>query len=209
MRGLSLIAALVLAVGCAPTVPSGYSAAEGDVVFQSLPRSPLVDAIEGATKCPLSHCGIVVERGEELYVLEAFGSVRETPLPDWILRGRDQAFMACRLIEGARSMASPMVDAARRMAGQPYDYHYAFDNGAIYCSELVYLAFKEASGRPIGSTTLLRNLNWKPFEGFISELESGEVPLDREMITPRGLIEAPELRVVFNQGFDGLVPAVK
>ena len=34
-----------------------YSPREGDVVFQSLPRGDLVDAIEGITNSPFSHCG--------------------------------------------------------------------------------------------------------------------------------------------------------
>jgi hypothetical protein len=209
MRRSHAVAAVFIAASCSPTVPSGYSPAGGDVVFQSLPRSNLVDAIEGATQSPLSHCGIVVARDGEYLVLEAFGSVRETPLANWIARGREQAFVASRLSSSLASDAASFVAAAQRMTGQPYDFSYAFDNGAIYCSELVYLAFKETYGRPIGGTTRLKDLNWKPFESFISESEGGDVPLEREMITPRALHEAPELTVVFRQGLEEVASSVK
>jgi len=39
-----------------------YEPREGDVVFQSLPHGPVVWAIEGVTKSPYSHCGIVGSR---------------------------------------------------------------------------------------------------------------------------------------------------
>lgn len=36
-----------------------YQPLEGDVLFQSLPHSRLVNAIEGVTASPYSHCGMV------------------------------------------------------------------------------------------------------------------------------------------------------
>ena len=43
-------------------------------MFQSLPSPPgldLVDAIEGSTESPFSHCGVVVKKAGKLYVIEA------------------------------------------------------------------------------------------------------------------------------------------
>jgi len=37
-----------------------YRPVEGDLLFQSLPHCPLVDAIENATQSSYSHCGMVV-----------------------------------------------------------------------------------------------------------------------------------------------------
>src|SRR5688500_1466389 len=60
---------------------AAYEPREGDVIFQSLPRGALVNAIEGATHSPWSHCGIVArdERGGWI-VYEAFDGVEATPL---------------------------------------------------------------------------------------------------------------------------------
>jgi hypothetical protein len=54
---------------------------EGDVVFQSLPHGDLVDAIEGISQSPFSHCGVVVRGADGGWrVIEAIGDVHETPL---------------------------------------------------------------------------------------------------------------------------------
>ena len=60
-----------------------YAKEEGDLLFQSLPHGELVDAIEGITHSPWSHCGILVQRDGRWVVVEALGEVRETPLTDW------------------------------------------------------------------------------------------------------------------------------
>src|SRR5687767_5467578 len=105
---LSCVAAVGLGLsGCqsgtpAPTeaqagdVRRGYEPRLGDVLFQSLPHEPLTDAIEGASKSPFSHCGIIDRKGERFVVLEAIGPVKETDLDEWIRRGRAQGFAAYR-----------------------------------------------------------------------------------------------------------------
>ena len=63
-----------------------YSPQEGDILFQSLPHSPLVAAIEGVSGSSLSHCGVVTKSGNGWAVLEAIGPVQETALHEWIAR---------------------------------------------------------------------------------------------------------------------------
>src|SRR4051794_6901417 len=63
----------ILAAALSRSLAGSYAPREGDLVFQSLPHNPLVDAIEGVSKSPLSHCGIVVKQGDQWYVLEALG----------------------------------------------------------------------------------------------------------------------------------------
>ncbi|MCX7414884.1 MAG: hypothetical protein NTY25_00090 [Planctomycetia bacterium] len=56
---------LVAAIWYGATIAATYAAIakytpqDGDVIFQSLPYGPVVWAIEGVTKSPYSHCGIV------------------------------------------------------------------------------------------------------------------------------------------------------
>ena len=71
--------------------------AEGDVLFQSLPRQDLVDAIEVITQSAWSHCGILVRQDGRWYVAEAIGEVRLTPLHLWVLRGRRSVVASYRL----------------------------------------------------------------------------------------------------------------
>ncbi|MBI3845168.1 MAG: hypothetical protein HY292_11090 [Planctomycetes bacterium] len=185
------------AVGCSASRHVSYEPREGDVVFQSLPRCDLVDAIEGATKSPFSHCGLVVGRGDGFAVLEAFHDVHETPLDEWVGRGRERAVAAFRLREEWSTRIPAFVSEAHRFLGKPYDVHYAFDDDAIYCSELIYKAFKAATGESLGSTQRLSELNWPPFEKLIHQLEGPAVPLDREMITPQALADATQLHEIY------------
>ncbi|SKA76398.1 Permuted papain-like amidase enzyme, YaeF/YiiX, C92 family [Prosthecobacter debontii] len=193
-----LLTCLIVALStCSPSPPKSYLPREADIVFQSLPHSPLVDAIEGCTHSPYSHCGILAFKANEWVVIEALGTVRETSWPEWAQRGRKQHFTVYRLDLTFSNQTSDIVTRARSYLGRPYDLHYSFDDEAIYCSELIQKAIRGATGRTIGKIQKLSDLNWKPFETIIRTIEN-DVPLDREMITPQSLAEATELHQVYS-----------
>lgn len=177
-----------------------YRPVVGDVLFQSLPHAPLVDAIEGCSRSPFSHCGIVVERDGRWLVLEALGEVRETPLWYFTVRGRGGGFAAYRFTAPLQERIPAVIAAARTFLGRPYDYRYDLDDAAIYCSELVYKANLLARGDRMGVLRRLGDLDWQPYEATISEIEEGPPPLDRLMITPRDLALAPQLEAVYRSG---------
>lgn len=60
---------------------------EGDIVFRvsDSRQSPLVAL---ATLSPWTHCGIVVEKNNSLYVLEAVSTVKLTPIKRWMSWGK-------------------------------------------------------------------------------------------------------------------------
>lgn len=174
-----------------------YEPQEGDIVFQSLPRSRLVNAIEGVSDSPYSHCGIVTREGGQWVVLEAFHKVEVTPLRRFIFRGRQEGFAAYRLHPDCQAFVPETIACARRFLGRPYDTRYQLDDDRIYCSELIYKAYLEASGEALGELSRLGDLNWRPYEETIRHYEQGPVPLDRELITPRRMAEADQLELVF------------
>jgi hypothetical protein len=179
-----------------PVPPAPYEPREGDIFFQAFPHNALTDAIEGVTQSPRSHCGILHKHPEGWVIIEAVEPVRETPLADWIRRGREGKFEVFRLKAPYREKIPAMIAAARSYLGRPYDLRYRMDDEKIYCSELVYKAFRDAGGGELGRLQKLGEMNWKPHEAFIRQLEGGELPLEREMITPRAVSEAPQLEKV-------------
>ena len=195
-----LVAALALPLGALAEPPAAYAPREGDVIFQSLPRNPLVDAIEGATGSPFSHCGIVHRARAGWVVIEAIGPVKETPFAEWIAQGRRGRCAAFRLHARYQARIPAFVRAAQSYAGRPYDIHYDLDDKAIYCSELVWKAFRRATGEALGRLQTLGQLQWQPYADVIREIEDGDLPLGRRMITPRGLSEARQLRRVYPEG---------
>ena len=112
--------------------PSDYTPQLGDVLFQSLPHGPLIDAIEGATHSAYSHCGIVAPGAKGGWVvIEANGSVKETPLDAWIAQGREKSYAVYRYDPQYSDKLPQVVAAARKWLGKPYDMHYAFDDEAL------------------------------------------------------------------------------
>jgi hypothetical protein len=170
------------------------------VVFQSLSGSPLKELIEGATESKFSHCGMVVRRDGRWMVIEAVGPVREIELPSWISHGVGGDFAAFRLDARYDAQIPAVIHEARKFLGRPYDFRYRFDDEYIYCSELIFKAFRNATGEMLGRLRRVRELKWEKYRELIEELEGGPVPLDRELITPRDLSEAWQLRLVFRPG---------
>lgn len=200
-----LIGAIFLGVCVSRHVPAlwqlwVYHPRDGDVVLQSLPHGELVDAIEGVTRSRWSHCGVVVHEHHCWWVVESIGHVRKTLLPLWIMRGREGSFAAYRPARALPSDDEKLHLALDRYLGRPYDYRYAPGDREIYCSELVYDAFRDAFGVKLGKWQRLGDLNWKPYEALIERTEQGPVPLDRPIITPIGLTRTNLLRRVYPAG---------
>ncbi|MCA8992120.1 MAG: hypothetical protein KDA88_09085 [Planctomycetaceae bacterium] len=174
-----------------------YSPLEGDILFQSLPHAPLVNAIEGVSESPYSHCGIVTRQDGRWMVCESLHGVEMTPLGEFIFRGRNQGFAVYRFKPERQKYVPETILAAQKFLGRPYDSRYRMDDEQIYCSELIYKAYGEASGEQLGELVRMSDLNWRPFEETIQYYEGGPVPLDRELITPKNLAKAEQLELVF------------
>jgi len=174
-----------------------YSPREGDILFQSLPRSRLVNAIEGASASPYSHCGIVAREHGKWVVWEAYRRVEATPLREFIFRGRNQGFAVYRFKNIHQKHIPATIAQVKTYLGRPYDARYRMDDDCIYCSELIYKAYLDASGQQLGTLVRLGDLNWRPFADTIKHYENGPVPLDLEMITPRDMAWAEQLELVF------------
>lgn len=178
-----------------------YSPREGDIVFQSLPRCELVDAIEGTTHSPFSHCGVVLKEQSGWVVIEAIGEVRETPLLRWMQRGRHAGVAIFRIDPRYTSRIPEFRKELLPFLGRPYNYDFDMSQASIYCSELPYLAFLKATGEQLGTLEKLGDLDWKPFEAFIRTWQAdSSLPLDRVMITPASLAKAKQLIPVYRCG---------
>ncbi|WP_374349296.1 YiiX/YebB-like N1pC/P60 family cysteine hydrolase [Chitinimonas sp.] len=177
-----------------------YQPQQGDFIFQSLPRTELVRAIEGISRSRYSHVGMLVRKENAWYVREASAQVADTPLFLWAARGRGGSFDVFRLNESLQSTIPAFIQASEKYLGRPYDYRYRIDDGYIYCSELLYKAYFDATGVRLGRLKKLGELDWRPYQATITQYEGGPVPLEREMITPVDLSRAAQLHLVFSSG---------
>ena len=104
---------------------------EGDVIFQTSQseQSPLIQI---GTRSKITHCGIIVMRNGEPYVLEALRTLVLTPLDKFIARGKDGKYWL------KRSDKENINIKYAHYLGKTYDLAFSFDNDIYYCSELVY-----------------------------------------------------------------------
>lgn len=142
----------------------------GDLVFQTT-RSKQSYAIMWASKSVYSHVGLIERQGNAVYVLEAVGRVSRTPLATWLAHGRMRRFTVYRDPRLAADQQANLVQAARQYLGRPYDLYFTSGNRAIYCSELVALAY-QALHVPVG--------RWQK----VSELDVDN-PLVRKLVRSR------------------------
>lgn len=175
-----------------------YEPYVGDLIFQSLPSSDLVDAIEGATKSPYSHVGIVLKSEKGWMVREAIGDVHDTKLTEFLSRGRNFKFDVYRFKAKYQPLIPKIIAETANYLGRPYDIRYRMDDSAIYCSELIYKAAKDATGLKLGNLVKLGSLDWGPYQSLIISIEGGPVPKERVMITPRDLAKATQLELVYS-----------
>ncbi|MEJ2610566.1 MAG: YiiX/YebB-like N1pC/P60 family cysteine hydrolase [Candidatus Thiodiazotropha sp.] len=177
-----------------------YYPSEGDIVFQPLPDSDLTRAIEGATNSQYSHTGMVIKKHGLWYVREAVGPVKDTALFLWIMKGRDAKFAVYRLKEQYKQSIPSFINESKKYLGLPYDIYFELDDEKIYCSEMIYKSFKDATQESLGALKKLKELNWEGHREFIESIEVNGIPYEREMITPVDLSKASQLEKIYSNG---------
>lgn len=130
----------------------------GDLIFQTSTSSQS-SAILVATADPFTHMGIIKNDGKSIVVIEAAGKVRETPLKDWVNRGVLKRVAIYRDPKLTPEQAKQVISSANAYYGKSYDIFFSFNNDTIYCSELPYLAYKNA-GISIGKVQKISELNF-------------------------------------------------
>ncbi len=176
---------------------SQFDFQEGDILLQHIPES-LCSVIADVTNSQYSNCGIVVKNYGQLYVLEAIGPVEYTSINRWINKGFHGKFTQIRVDELTADQVKNVLFEAEKFTGRPYDFEYNLDDDNLYCSELIYKAFRRGAGITLGKKEALGSLNWKPNEMFIRRLSKGEIPLDREIITPDSLVKSSNVKIVYS-----------
>ena len=138
-----LVAAAVGLRDKAPA-PAAYALQEGDIVFHGN-AGEQCDAIREATGSPYTHCGVVFEKDGRLMVLEAVQPVRVTTVEAFQQRSLPGSFHARRLKQPADPAGIDKAKAwGSKQAGRNYDFLFGWDDGALYCSELVWKAYQQA-----------------------------------------------------------------
>lgn len=189
---------VLLTAGCSAAPPG---VRDGDIIFHTS-RSSQSAAIQRATHSRYSHMGMIVHRDGRPYVFEAIATVRYTPLDAWIKRGEGGRYVVKRWRDADAKLdaaaAKKLRDAAQRYGGRPYDLAFEWSDERIYCSELVWKAYRDAFGIEIGAPQHLRDfdLTDAAVKAKLRERYGATIPLDETVISPQAMFDSPLLVTV-------------
>lgn len=128
---------VLLLCSCAGTGTDLTELKEGDIVFIES-KSSQSPYIKVGTMSKWTHCGVVVNTHEGFKVLEASNKVCLTPYATFIDKAKNENWCVKR---PKKTIADPI--SYDKYLGKPYDLEFKFDNGKMYCSELVWLVYKD------------------------------------------------------------------
>ncbi|WP_324671669.1 YiiX family permuted papain-like enzyme [Hymenobacter sp. GOD-10R] len=173
----------------------------GDLIFQTS-TSAQSQAIQLATHSAYSHCGVLFKKENKWYVFEAVQPVSETPLSAWIARGKEGHFAVKRLHDAAAVLTPTTLrhlrEAGEQYRGKNYDLYFGWSDDRIYCSELLWKMYYQATKRKIGQLQNLRDfdLSHPAVQQKMRERYGSQVPLDEKVISPVQMFNSSELVTV-------------
>ena len=171
---LLIIVVLFLGIKYCSGQTSADKLKEGDLIFHTSKseQSPL---IQYATMSVLSHCGIIIEKGNGLYVLEATGKLKLTPLQEFINRGKGKQWWAKRVID------KPIKVKYSHLLGRRYDKSFKPDNNLFYCSELLHNIYQKQFGIELCK---YRKVSDYHLTGLKDKLRQRGINLNQEVVAP-------------------------
>ncbi len=179
----------------------GNQLKNGDIIFQTS-TSNQSKAIQLATGSKYSHMGIIYENDGQFFVYEAVQPVKLTPLKNWIQRGKDGHYVIKRL-KNADQVLTPdnltkMKQIGEQFKGKPYDIHFEWSDEKIYCSELVWKMYKQATNIEIGQLERLADfdLSHERVQTIMKARYGNTIPMDEKVISPAAMYHSDKLVTV-------------
>lgn len=206
-----LICALLLALAAVSCSSPGAKMRTGDLIFvaPSVPEEEGMDqAIISATGSgegrPFTHVAIVERSLSGIRVIDAAPShgVSRRTLAAFMGENESCSFELMRVSGMSRRLLRAAVSAAKSHLWEPYDFTFLPDNGASYCSELVYDSYLSADGSHIFGVSPMNFLDSdgslpEYWEELFEELEM-DVPQGVPGTNPQDMSKSPVLRHVIS-----------
>ncbi len=183
----------------------------GDILFQTT-KNEQTAAIMISTGSFITHMGIA-EKGKdgEVRIIETGATVKAVPLQEWVENGQAGRVAVKRMKDVDEDTGKKIAASARSFSGRKYDPYFYWDDQKLYCSELVYKAFK-ANKIDVGKVEKISDLNvGNRFSKRLAESRLEFHPLckqgkddcwskvlDAEIITPASIYRDRNLKTVYS-----------
>ena len=171
----------------------------GDIIFH-ISKSQQSLSIQKATHSPYSHMGMIVNKNNQTWVLEAIQPVQYTALNQWITRGENAHYVVKRLKQPLNvPQKTKLVQNAEKYLGKPYDIYFEWDDRAIYCSEIVWKAYQHALGIELSPLQKLKQFDLKQNEvqRLMRQRYGQNIPLNEQVIAPKAIYDSKLLKEIF------------
>ncbi|HXM32621.1 MAG TPA: YiiX/YebB-like N1pC/P60 family cysteine hydrolase [Chthoniobacterales bacterium] len=206
----------------APSSVAGFEVGEvpttlkdGDIVFHDSGSEQSL-AIKELTKSPYSHVAIYFSDTSGGYVYEAHDQVEKTSIAKWSKRPANAThsnhtlWKALRLKDhpdGLSSIEAEKIKAlfTPKVMGIGYDKWFKWGDDTwpgdkLYCSELVWKAYKNGLNIEVGKKTTFRAFDFssEKAKALAKERYGGidHLPLDEIVVTPQAIYESGDLQLV-------------
>ena len=174
---------------------------DGDLIFQTS-KSPQSNAIQLATKSKYSHCGIIYKIDGNFIVFEASSKVKKTPIKEWIKNGKDHIYVVKRLKNASEILTSATLEKMKlignKFNGKNYDSTFEWTDEKIYCSELIWKIYYQATGIQIGKLKKLKDFDLTSLKvkQIMANRYGVKIPLNNTVISPDDIFKSELLFTV-------------
>jgi hypothetical protein len=174
----------------------------GDVLFIRIAFKPFCE-VAAATGTWTNHVGIVVEAGTDPVVAESrFPLSCRTRLSKFVARSEASRIAVARPARQLSTQEKHAVRAAaERRVGVVYDTGFDLHSRRQFCSRYVREVLHEASGVAIGDVETLSQLFVRQPNANLAFWRLwyfGNIPWNRETVTPASLLHSPALAPIFD-----------
>lgn len=211
LRNLPLLVVLLILMSC----QNNFELKEGDFLFQDMDCGPMCEAIEEVTQgingAKLSHIGLVVFDDNTTKILEAISiGVVLTPLDEFINRSFDSDGNPKVLVGRFKKEKTHLIPKTKiilqKYIGAAYNHSFIWGNNDFYCSQLLYLIFKEANNdkevfelAPMTFKPINSNNYFPVWENYYNDLGL-EIPEGEPGCNPGGLSQSRHIEIVHAYG---------
>lgn len=218
-----VLAPLLVLLGLAASARAGEipPLKTGDLVFQTTSGGQST-AIMMASRSPYTHMGIIeLDKSGQPTVVEAVGPVRTIAFDKWLAKGAGRRVTIKRVKGLKDTQALSALARAHYYDGRPYDVFFYEARDAIYCSELVYAAFKEGAHLTLGAEEKVKELKidnaaarqlieqrWRQHPACKARKAANfnacfGLIMEQTVVTPASIARDPQLELVYsNFGLD-------
>jgi uncharacterized protein YycO len=178
----------------------------GDIIFQ-VTQSGQSKAIQLATHSPYSHCGLIFFEKGKCMVWEAGPVVTRTDFKTFVERGRNGVYVVNRLRKYKEEFSSDSIqkkmsdDFYRNYYNKPYDLYFNWSDEKIYCSELVWKLYKNATGLEIGKPEKMKDFDLSNpiVKEQLKQRYGNNIPMEETVISPAQIFNSDLLETVISK----------